>query len=195
MIYCIVLSAGFSQRFGSPKALAPFQNGKVLEHILTTLLDSSVDAICVVLGADADKIKPFILNHKKVCIVYNKDYKFGQTSSFQSGLRHCRTSCRGAFLYPVDYPLVRKETLNRMVVYFNAQQPLILLPVFSGRSGHPPLFNSKLIPDFLALKNGMGCHEVVRNYREKISLLPVEDPGVLRTFNTPEEFEDLKKSI
>ena len=192
MICCILLSAGFSRRFGSPKALAPLPSGKVIEHIIATLLASSVDVICVVLGADADKIKPFILNHKKVYIVYNKDYKFGQTSSFQSGLRHCPPSCRGVFLCPVDYPFIKKETFDQMTAYFNTHHPLLLLPVYNEKRGHPPLFNAELFPDFLALKAEMGCHEVVRKQSENVSLLPVDDPGILQTFNTLEEFKALK---
>ncbi|MFA5261849.1 MAG: NTP transferase domain-containing protein, partial [Candidatus Omnitrophota bacterium] len=114
-------------------------------------------------------------------------------SSFQSGLRNCRLACRGVFLYPVDYPLVRKETINQMISYFNTYQPLILLPLYAGKRGHPPLFSAELIPEILSFKDGIGCHEVIRNHSENVSLLPVDDPGVLQTFNTPEEFENLRK--
>jgi len=87
MIACILLSAGLSQRFGSPKALAQWNTGTVIEHLQNLLVKSQVDEIIVVCGAHADQIKPHILEHKQVRFVYNKDYNFGQTSSFKAGLK------------------------------------------------------------------------------------------------------------
>ncbi len=49
-----------------------FRVGKFFEHILSIYMNSNVDVIYFVLGVDADKIKLFLLNHKKVCIVYSK---------------------------------------------------------------------------------------------------------------------------
>src|SRR5438093_2568565 len=86
MTSCILLSAGLSTRFGSAKALAKLGDQTVIECLLKTLVESDLAEIIVVLGAHADKIKPHILNHTKVKVVYNKDYILGQTSSVKAGV-------------------------------------------------------------------------------------------------------------
>ncbi|VAX34845.1 hypothetical protein MNBD_UNCLBAC01-1087, partial [hydrothermal vent metagenome] len=86
MLSCILLSAGASARFGSPKALAkqPSNNRPIIEKIQKTLLKTKIDEIIIVLGAHAESIKPFLLKHKNIKVVYNKDHNFGQTSSFKA---------------------------------------------------------------------------------------------------------------
>ena len=69
MISCILLSAGFSSRFGSPKALAKRNGETVIEHIQRSLLNTLIEEIIIVLGNKADKIEPFVLNHKRVKFV------------------------------------------------------------------------------------------------------------------------------
>ena len=86
MISCILLTAGLSNRFRSPKALARLGQDTVIEHLQKTLINTQISDIVIVLGAEAETIKPFLLNHKKIRFVYNKNFNFGQTSSFKTGL-------------------------------------------------------------------------------------------------------------
>ena len=98
MISCILLSAGLSKRFGSPKALADISGVSVIRYIQNTLIESKIGEIVVVLGANKEKIKSHILNHKKIKVVYNKDYNFGQTSSFKAGLSQISNDSKGIML-------------------------------------------------------------------------------------------------
>ena len=106
MTTCILLSAGLSERFGSPKALARLHGMTVIEHIQTTLLQSSCDQIIVVLGAHHKEVQPSIFIHSRIRIVYNKTYYFGQTSSVQAGWREVVDSTQGVLFLPVDCPLI-----------------------------------------------------------------------------------------
>ena len=76
MVSCLLLAAGSSQRFNSPKALAPINGKTVIEHLQNILLATPLDEVIIVLGAHQEAIKPFLLNHKRVKVVYNKDHKF-----------------------------------------------------------------------------------------------------------------------
>jgi len=142
MIPCVLLSAGESERFGSPKALADLHNETVIEHLQKILLETQVSEIIVVLGACADQIKPYLLDHKKVRFVYNKDYNFGQTSSFKVGVEAVSRDAKGIMLLPVDYPLVLADTINALIRYFLDNNPRILIPTFKDKKGHPPLYSA-----------------------------------------------------
>lgn len=189
MVTCILLSAGLSQRFGSPKALAKRHNETVVEHLQKMLIESQVSEIIVVLGAYADRIKPYLLDHTKVKFVYNKDYNFGQTSSFKSGLADISSDTRGIMLLPVDYPLISSNTIDTLIRYFLDTDPRILIPAFDGKKGHPPLYSADLRDEFLALDNESGLNIVARTHQSQTVVLPVEDIGVISTFNTLDEFE------
>lgn len=187
MVTCIVLAAGESRRFGSPKALASVDEHPGIEHITQMLAESAVDAVIVVLGADAQLIEPQVFNHKKVSIVHNKDYKLGQTSSVQAGFRAADGQTGAFMVLPVDCPWVKAETVNILIRHFNQERPLVLIPSYGGRRGHPLLLNSVLKPAVMALPHDKGLNTLFEE--NPVSLLEVDDPGVLKTFNTPEEFK------
>ena len=193
MITAILLSGGASRRFGSPKALVKFDGETVIERLQKMLIMTQVDEIIVVLGAHVDEIKPYLLNHKKVKSVYNKDHNFGQTSSFQAGLRSISDGTEAVLLLPVDYPLVEPGTVDALVRHFRDHAPLILLPEFNGKKGHPPLFSMSLKDEFLGLDHESGLNTIARAHQSETTVFPVEDPGVVRSFNTREEFEALQQ--
>ena len=193
MITCVLLSAGLSQRFGSPKALAKLNDGTVVEHLQKMLAETQVCEIIVVLGAHADQIKPHILDHKKVRSVYNKDYNFGQTSSFKAGLEDVSDNTRGVLLLPVDYPIICADTIDLLIRNFLDNHPPILIPTFEGHKGHPPLFSIDLRKEILALDNEIGLNTIARAHQAETTVLPVEDVGVISAFNTLDEFERIKK--
>lgn len=193
MISCIILAAGLSNRFGSPKPLAEWHKETLIEHLQRLLLPTSLHEIVIVLGSHAQEIKPLLLNHNKIKLVYNKDYNFGQTSSFKEGLKSVSPKAEGVMLWPVDYPAIKRETVNLLVEAFIKEKPLILIPTHKDKKGHPPIFSATLRKEFLRLVVTVGVNSVFYNHSAYVRTLEVNDPGVVATFNTPQELEELRK--
>ncbi len=192
MISCILLSAGESRRFGSPKALAQIQGRTVIESLQKEILSSqNIGELIIVLGYDAQIIAPLLLIHKKVKVVYNKDHKFGQTSSFQVGLRAVSTEAKAVILLPVDYPFIKRETLNLIVENFLKEDCRILIPSYREQKGHPPVFSIILKDEFLGLDKNVGINTVSSAHKKETIILPTQDPGVIKTFNTPDELSGI----
>jgi len=191
MTSCIILAAGLSTRFGSPKPLANLKGTTVIEYLQKTLTDSQVDEIIIVLGAYHEEIKTHILNHKKIKVVYNKDYNLGQTSSFKTGLRHTLEDSDGIMLLPADYPVVRRETIDLLIENFSKQKTLMLIPTHHGKKGHPPIFHGTLTETILKMDDSSGLNVLAKQNAFEVRLLEVDDPGILYTFNNPEELKDL----
>lgn len=192
MISCILLSAGLSSRFGSPKALALLGEISIIEHLQNILISANIFEIIIVLGASSDKIKPRLLDHKKIICVHNKDYHLGQTSSFKMGLKNVSQKSSGVMLLPIDYPLVKTKTLNILCDYFLESKPPLLIPVYKDQKGHPPIFNTKLTPQLLELVDSEGLNVFQQKIKSQTVLYPVNDQGVVLSFNTPLEFAELK---
>jgi molybdenum cofactor cytidylyltransferase len=195
MISCILLSAGKSSRFGSLKALADLNGQTIIEQLQRILLKTNIDEIIIVLGFEMERIKPFLLKHEKIQFVYNKDYNFGQTSSFKAGLAKVSSDSEGVLLLPVDYAFIRPETIDYLISQFRkASSSRITIPSFDGKKGHPLLFKSSLYPEYLALSNDVGINTIGQKYPNETQIIPVSDGGVIKTFNTPEEFEQNKQT-
>lgn len=195
MISLILLSGGLNSRFGSPKALAPWGPKPLIAHLQNTLLATNLDEIIIVLGAFAEEIKPFLLKHTKIKVVYNKDYKLGQTSSFKVGLRAVSSSAKAFALLPVDFPLIKAATINTLIANYYQNQPLILVPSYEGKKGHPPLFAGSLRKEFLALENDVGLNTIAHHHASDTHLCEVDDEGTLLSFNTPSEIQKLRERI
>jgi molybdenum cofactor cytidylyltransferase len=191
MISCVLLTAGLSERFGSPKALASLHNAIIIEHLQKTLLQTSCAEIIIVLGAYAQEIKAHLFNHKRINIVYNKDYKLGQTSSMQTGLRKASSNTHGYMLLPVDCPLIEVSTIEQIIDHFHHTQPHILIPTYQNKKGHPPIFHKNIRTDILNVPPSQGLNSLFTSFPPKT--IEIKDPGIIRSFNTPQEFEQIKK--
>lgn len=194
MLSCILLAAGQSQRFGSVKALVERDGQTIITLLQKALLDANFNEIVVVLGAHADKIEPFLLNHSRVTIVYNKDHKFGQTSSFQCGLRKVSDQIHGIALLPVDFPLLQAATLREIGDAYLSSSSKIVIPSYKGRRGHPPIFPYDLKKEFLTLDVQEGLNTIQHRYEDRCMEFEVDDPAVITSFNTPLEWEEIKRA-
>lgn len=191
MVSCILLAAGLSSRFGSPKGLAMLNGKTILERHQHNLLLTKVTNIIVVLGAEAEKHRPHILRSPKITSVHNPDYLSGQTSSVKCGVSALHPS-HAAMILPVDFPFVQGATVDDLIREYERNRPLILVPSLHGRKGHPPIFSPDLRNDILSLSESVGLNDILHRNLARVSVLPVEDEGVLATFNTPEELAKIK---
>jgi CTP:molybdopterin cytidylyltransferase MocA len=192
MVTCVLLSAGLSERFGSPKALAIIDDSTVIQHIQKTLLQSPCDEIVVVLGAHARQIHPSIFIHKRIRVVYNKDYNFGQITSVKAGWREADNSSTGVMFLPVDCPLVQASSISMIVDHFKKHDPDILVPSYKDKKGHPPIFHQRLKSKVLGLPIDQGLNSLYADHPPQT--IEINDPGIVKSFNTPEELEAIKNS-
>ncbi len=189
MISCILLTAGESKRFGSPKALADIQNQKTIQVLQEKLIQSLIDEIIIVTGAFENLINPYVLNHSKVRVVHNKDYKLGQTSSFQTGLNIVDKNSKGIMLLPIDCPFILTTSIDTLICYFRKHVHDILIPSYQEKKGHPPILNAKLKNEILNLPPNKGLNSLIKLYQTKV--LEINDPGIIQSFNTKEELEKI----
>lgn len=190
MITCILLSAGLSERFGSPKALADIAGKNIIQHVQNTLLHSNCDEIIVVLGAHADQIQPSIFIHSRIRVVYNNHYNFGQTSSVQAGINEADSSSKGIMFLPVDCPLVQTSSINKIIDHFKEKDPDILIPTYQNKKGHPPFFNQRLRTKIIGLPLNLGLNSLFHDHPPQT--IEIDDPGIIKSFNTPQELEQIK---
>lgn len=84
-VVALVLAAGASSRFGSPKLLAPLRGRPLLQHALDAVAAAGIDDVVVVLGADAEAVEAAIAWRRERRTV-NVRPEDGLSSSLRVGL-------------------------------------------------------------------------------------------------------------
>jgi molybdenum cofactor cytidylyltransferase len=183
---------------GTPKALLPFAGETFLDR-LVGLLAERCDPVIVVLGAGAAEIEARASRMAR--FVRNANYRRGQTSSMQCGLRSVPAEANGVLFTLVDHPAVSPETIAALLAPAGegeaaaegeaAGRPLVRVPRYRGRRGHPVWFSRELIPEFLALPDGAAARDVVHAHAERTGFLDLDDPGIVADIDDPEAYRGL----
>jgi len=186
MLAAIILAGGESRRMGTPKALLEFRGRTFLEHLLDTARHPRVGSRRVVLGAVEDEVLARVKLSPEE-IVLNPDWRQGQLSSLQAGLRSLPPGTEGAIVFPVDHPLVSAELVASLISAFDRCAEPIVVPVYEGRRGHPVIFRATLYEELLRAPVDIGARAVVRAHANEVCEVPTTERGVVLNMNEPED--------
>lgn len=178
----IILAAGPSRQLPFPKALAVFGGKTALDIAVANC--AGLARPIVVLGSDADLIRPAVPESTKV--VMNPRWREGQISSLLAALRH--VPARAPFLlYPVDHPLLQKKTIRQLVKAFHTRKASerIVMPGYQGSFGHPVILAADLRKEIMAAKT---AREVVYRTPERIKVLNARTSAIYEDFDTLESY-------
>lgn len=191
MVAGLVLAAGESSRMGRDKALLAYRGHTFLETVLAALRQADVTHIAVVLGHHAEEIQRGV-DLSGTTVVVNQNYRRGQTSSLQAGIRALEgPELEALVLTLVDHPAISPDVVQRLVSAFRQDGSPLVVPTYQGRRGHPVLIGRTLFEEFKSLESSEGANTVLRRYREGTQLVEVEDPGVLLDVDDPETYRQL----
>lgn len=186
-IWAIVLAGGESRRMGTPKMLLPFWGSTMLGRVIDNVTASRIDHTLVVLGAEKDRIGE-LLNKRPVSVCYNANYIEGMLSSVKCGIKHLPESCRAFLVFQGDQPLILPSTTDKLIDAYLESAKGIMMPVFDNKRGHPLLIDSRFIADVMQLDNNYGLSGLAEKMPGEVSAIEVDDPGILRDFDTPEDY-------
>lgn len=189
MIWAIVLAAGESLRMGSQKLLLPFGETTVIETIVRTALDSSVDETLVVLGADREKVRD-ILKSYPVTFAVNKYYRRGMLSSIQVGFESLPDGAEAAVIMLGDQPAIPPEVIDDLVGAYRENCKGILIPVHGGRRGHPVLIEAAYKSEIPGLDPEVGLRQLMQAHPGDILEVEVSSPGVLSDMDRPDDYRE-----
>ncbi len=188
----IILAAGASTRMGTPKQLLPFRGRSFVRHMAEVAIASVCQPIAVVLGANAERMKPEI-SQLPVQIVENKQWAEGMSSSIRVGLEAqlAMNQNLGAVAIALcDQPFVSSQTLDRIVeAYYSTGKPIITSE-YVGTLGVPVLFSRTLFSELMALKSNEGAKQLIKKHIHEVCSVPFPEGAI--DIDTPEDYEQLQ---
>jgi len=165
MVSAVVLAAGASSRFGSPKQRLLL--GPVLERVRRA---RSIDEIVVVIGAhDVETDARFVR-----CA----DWERGPGASLRCGLAELSPDAEAAVVVLADGPMLAPEAIDRVVAAWREGAGEVVAASYGGDRGHPVVLGRGAwaqIPD-----EGARALEPV--------LVPCDDLGAPGDIDVPDDF-------
>jgi molybdenum cofactor cytidylyltransferase len=184
-IAAIVLAAGESTRFGRPKQLEEIEGRPMIARILAEMT-ATVDAVFVVVGHEAGKVKAALVDFGGVKVVENPDYRSGLSSSLKAALAAVEGFDAAMFVLG-DTPGLTSEDVNRVVEAYRASSSPLAAGLHSGRPVHPVVFRNDLWPELMDVTGDVGGREVLAKHLSEAVKVEMPDPTCIADVDTPED--------
>jgi molybdenum cofactor cytidylyltransferase len=188
----IVLAAGEATRFGRCKQLAKLQGRPLLQWVLEAALASDLDAVFLVLGSRHREVQSALgaeLEHRRLQVVVNPDFAFGQSTSLKAGLKRAGDEYSAAMFLLADQPFITSGLINQLRACFLRSSRRIAVPVYRNRRGNPCIFERSLYPEILRVTGDQGAREVIGAHADDVLEVEVSDPAVCRDVDFPADLD------
>lgn len=189
-IAIVILAAGASTRMGTPKQLLNYRGSTLLGYAIECAIASECGPIVVVLGANADKIKPAIQG-RSIHLIENPDWKEGISTSIRHAIRYLNEffqDIEAVILSVCDQPFISCEIFNRAIEIYYSTGKEIVACKYANTIGVPALFSRAFFSELLDLKNDRGAKQTIEKYLDRVYFLPFPLGEV--DLDTPEDYRN-----
>ena len=200
----VLLAAGASTRFGSPKMLAPVgEDGTpLLQTVCETWLEAGIDDLLIVLGCGAADIRARLeenllrrANREKsaaaaVRFEENPRWHAGIFSSVKAGLAATAADSTHVAISPADLPFLSKQSLRTVLsaaASLDAGGSSLAVPTHAGRRGHPLLIPGALRLRLLSWPDSARLNQLFEEPDVTVHYLEGFDETILRDVDTPSD--------
>lgn len=183
----VVLAAGRATRFGATKQLAELGGVPLVAlAVATAHRATTVDAVHLVVGHDAEAVAAAARSGGPVEVVVNDAYAAGQATSLRSGIASADAAgAEVAVVLLADEPDVAADAVDRVVeeVLTGA---LAARPRYDDAPGHPVAFGRAAFEPLLAVEGDRGARDLLGD----LGVVEVAVPGPRpRDVDTPGDLD------
>ena len=190
-IGAIILAAGGSKRFGSPKQLFEWQGETLINRVINLAITNQLDPIIVVLGSEHEIIKKHIKNINKIWIVYNEDWLVGQSTSLIAGAKEIEKKNKPFLVLLCDQPQITDENIQGLINRYLETDCDLAITEIEGKLIPPVIFGPDCINDIKELQGDRGARSIIENHR--YTTYKEDDKRLLLDIDTQEDIAKLNK--
>ncbi len=183
----VILAAGASVRLGRPKQLLEIDGQPLVARAAGAALTAGASPVVVVLGANAEQIRP-VLNGLKVVVALNPAWSEGMASSMRTGLQALGAvdpSIDAVLLTVCDQPAFSADVIQRLLGALQTSGRGIAAARYAGRNGVPALFRREHFFALVTLKGDQGARALLNGHPAGVA--PVDLPELALDLDTPDD--------
>lgn len=190
-IYSVILAAGSSSRFASPKQLLEWRGRNLVQHTLQLAQSLFYDRVVVVLGANASAIRATV-SPTLATIVDNINWQQGMSTSIRTGIETLPKDTEAVMLLLCDQPLLKIGMLEKMVILWQQQPELIVASRYNNTIGVPAIFPTHLFPQLRSLNGDAGAKNILMSLQDHLITVAIPEAGI--DIDTQDDFAHLQKT-
>ena len=177
-VWGVIPCSGASSRMGTTKAMLDAGGRTFLERVIHAHRAGGCAHVLVALPA-LDGAEATGAVEAGAQVVMNPSPEDGPIGSLRASLRVLDDSVEGVSFCPVDHPLIREETVRKLIDTFWQSRAPLVVPTYNGERGHPVLFGEVLFEEILSDALPQGARTVVHRHLDDIVSVPVDDEGTV----------------
>lgn len=178
----VVLAAGSATRFGSDKRLASIDGKAMLHRSLEPYL-KVIDQVCIVVRPNDDIGQHIPRNVRAI-----------EAPSAHLGMGHSLATAANELkgvpwilVGLADMPWINSKTIRLVKARLESESNAIVRPTLQKEPGHPVGFTGNFLSSLSKLQGDAGAKYVVRENSEQVIDIEVNDAGILRDVDRPEQ--------
>ena len=182
----VLRAAGYGSRFDPAgvrnKLLARLPDGRPVAHEAAHRLLMIVPHVLAVVRSGSDTLAR-VLNDAGCEVVFSSDAERGMGASLAAAVEASRDA-EGWIVALADMPRIAIPTIEAVARKLDEGATLVA-PFYNGERGHPAGFGAEHFDALVALDGDTGARDLFRRF--EVTRLDVDDPGILRDVDTPDD--------
>ncbi len=191
-LHAVILAAGPSSRFGSPKQLVRLAGAPVLHQAIANAAFVAGQSLTVVLGANAREIAS-ALRQSAASIAINRNWEEGISSSVRLAVQSAPPRCEALLLILADQVGLQADDLKRLNTAWRRHPVLIAAALHGGAPGLPAIFPNWCFSDLLELRGDRDPRMVIRRNVDRVVRIPMPNAAV--DLDTPEDLLAIEPGV
>ncbi len=159
MIGALVLAAGGSRRYGSPKQLEKVEGESWVHRSARLASEAGCAPVRVVAGADVDRVRRAVRRLAGVDVLHHPGWEAGIGSSIAAGIQsfYNAPEVRGVLLLTCDQTALNATVVHRVRDAFDGVERRMIACAYAGTVGIPALFERGWFERLAALDGDRGA--------------------------------------
>lgn len=186
-VWIIILAAGYSRRMGLPKILLPYRDGSLVRQVAKKAAQVQSAGVMVVANAEMREVQHHLWD-LPVWVVWNERAHLGMSTSLVKGVENLPHDASAALILLADQPEVEPFVIERVIDAYARSSASIIQAAYSGKPGHPVLFDRKWFPHLLHITGDQGAKQLIQASGDERQWVDVPLPP-LEDIDTWEDYE------
>lgn len=187
----VIMCSGLSRRMGQNKLLMNLGSKVIVEYVIENVISSDFDEVIMIYG---EKELAKIASKYNIKAIYNPLREKGQSEAIKLAIKNSKGHSAISF-FMGDQPLLKVETINKLINEYNKTKKNIIMPSYEGKMGAPVIFPLNLSEEFLKLEGDVGGKVVINNNIDLLRKIDIDNAYEGMDIDDKDDLEKLEKLI